>query len=925
MAKPKFIKKINDLLTHPRSGKIIKISSLVILAGCLLYFGLRFYLQLREQTRDPWDFLPDNVLSVIQVNDVQDFVTNMTGNALFSDFDQLLSSSEIQKMFSFYDSLFATKEPIQEAWFQGQLLISTNFTGSDKFETIFIKPLPHPNQESRIYQFFEKHANSHKTTELQGHRENAIQYIFGIDTIFLCIRDGVCLFSKSTTIIEQALKASSIKNSTINDVAFTEVRKTSGKKCMANLYVNYRFLYRFASRILNGETLKSMDLLNHFTGWSAFDIHTVEQKIYLTGFTAPDQKNPSWLGAFTSSDPQPTDIINILPGNTISFIWLGFNNYESHRETYKQFLTETDEIQEFNNNLTNLKRRTGVQNINELIFPYIDNQMALFSIPERSGKKLSHFAAFKVKDVSTFRKNLQEVVRSASKTNKMQIDTSTFRNQLITTIPADYMLFDLFGKLFSAMEKTCFTIYSGYWIVGNSHEAMKEYLNQVTSGRLLIKNSYYEEFSQSVSGEANIYLYASPRKMKSEIKMWFNEELAVKTEGNISEFDNLEAIGIQFSSTNSLFLSGITLFRSTDIIEESTSGWEITLDGLTTSGPWFADVADQTSKNIISFDSFNNMYFVSDKGEVLWKIPVTERPVSKVFSVDAFKNGKIQYLFNSENFLFLIDRNGKNVENFPVKLPVQAGGPINVFDYERTKDYRIVFTGIDNVIYNYNIKGEPTSGWEKPKLSTEATQQQIKHLRLVNTDALYIKDNNNLPHFYNRRGIPMFDLSDISLSQYSEIFAASKYCRCFVSTTSDGQIAMIGTNGEIEYKVIHEAGAGHIFIYEDMDNDGQSDFIFIEKGKAYVFDQDGNLISGLEINSDAGRNTGYIKNSPYGPLLYVFSSDGSELYFVNKTGRILPEETFRSANSADFYQNVDASKLVVTSSYGNNLILYVIE
>lgn len=924
MTKPKILLKFKNFLSHPGRIKFFKISAIVILAGIFIFTGIRYYLQLREKTGDPWNFVPDNVLSVIQVNEIQDFVITISNNSLFADFDQLLLSSEIQKNFLFYDSLFSTKEPIQEAWIKGPLLISTNFMGSDRFEIIFIKPLPHPSQESRVYQFFEKHAASSSVIDLQGHKEKARKYTFGNETIFVCIKDGICLFSSTTAIIESALKASNSSNLLKNDAAFEEVKATSGKKCMANLYINYRFLYRFISKILNGESLKSLEPLNQFAGWSSYDIHFSDQKVYCTGFTSIDVKNPSWLSVFSDSEPQSTDIVNILPGNTTAFIWFGFNKYEHHRETYKQYLTATDGIQDFNNNLTNLKRRTGIQNINDLIFPHIDNQMALFSVPEKSAKSLNHYAAFKISDLSTFRKNLNEIVRSASKTNKTSADTSSYRNHLITTIPADYMLFDLFGKLFSPIEKTCYTIFNGFWVVGNSHEAMKDFLNQVTSGRLLIKNPYYEEFSQSVSGEANIYFYASPRKLKNEIRMWFNEEKTDHILKNISEFDNFEGIGIQFSSKNSMFLSGITLFRSTETNEESTSGWEITLDGQTASGPWFVDVADQTTKNIITFDAFNNMYFVSDKGEVLWKIPVAERPISKIFTVDAFKNGKFQYLFNSENYLFLIDRNGKSVENFPLKLPVQAAGPINVFDYDSTKDYRILFIGTDNIIYNYTIKGEPTSGWEKPKLKNEA-QQHVRHLRLVNTDVLYVKTNNNQPHFFTRRGLPMFEMKDITLSQYSEIYAASKLCRCFITTTSDGQIAMISTNGEIEYKIIHEAGAGHVFMYEDMDKDGQTDFIFIEKGKAYIFDQDGNIISGLEINSDAGRNAGFIKDSPYGPLLYVFSSDGSELYLVNKTGRILPEEIFRSANSADFNMYGDAGKLIITSSRGNSLYLYVIE
>lgn len=917
--------KVTEFFSSPGRKKFRMIALIVLLSCLLIFFGVRYYLELREKTRNPWEFLPENTLSVIQVNNVQEFVINLTSNQLFSDFTNILHSSEIQEQFLFYDSVLATKEVIQEAWFEGSLLISTNYMGSEKFETIFIKPLPHPNYKSRVYQFFENHAYEFSEVSIPGQRDKAMKYTLGGKQVFLCIKDGICLFSRSEGIIQGSLKASETKKSNLNsDQAFQKVKDTSGKTAMANLYINHRFIFRYVSRFLNGETLKTLDFLNHFSGWSAYDIHTGEQKITMTGYTSSAGTDNAWLDVFSSSKPQKIEITDYLPLNTLSFTWFGFDNYESFRETYKDYLTGTDEVQDFNNNLTNLKRRTGVQNINELIIPYIDNQMAVFTIPDKTGKNLNSLAIFKTKDTPEFRKNLQDIARSAAKTTKNHPDTSSFRNIVITTIHADYLLFDLFGKMFSSVEKTCYVLHNNFWIVGSSHEILKEYLNQVMSGRIITKNTSYEQFSQSVSGEANIYVYAAPRKIRNNIKLWFNEEHTDKVVSNLTEFDGFEAFGLQFSTQNNMFLSGITLFRSSDITEESSTGWEITLDGQITSGPWFVDVGGQGNKNIIVFDSFNNMYFISDKGEILWKIPVSERPLGKIYTVDAFKNGKFQYLFNSENNIFLVDRNGKTVDGYPVKLPMQAAGSVSVFDYDKSREYRLVFAGTDNIVYNFNIKGDPTSGWEKPNLKTSSSQT-VKHIRLINSDALIIRDNENKLHFFSRKGLPMFQLNELTVSEYSEVYAAPKLCRCYVTTTTDGQIAMIGNNGEVNFKIIHEAGSGHVFIYEDMNNDGKSDFIFIEKGKAYIFDENGTLISAPEIGNDAGRKAGYIKDSPYGALLYIFSSDGSEMYLLNKTGRILPDETFNSSNQVDFLLSNDGGKLFITTAKEKNLFYYVIE
>ncbi len=925
MAKLRFISTALSGLRNFAKTKAFKISVISIVSLLVLFFAVKYYLELREKTRDPYDFLPDNPLAIMHVNNVQEFVSFLGSNNLFSDFEELLSSRSVRQSVLYFDSLFSTKALIQEAWYEGPLLIGSHYAGSDKYEIIFIKPLPHPNYKSRVYQFFETNYETTETLTLKGSGENAKKIKHKHGEMYLCISDGICIFSSSVSIIESSLKSSQSKNPIHTDEAFQDVKSGSGKTCMANIFVNYRFIHRFVSQILNSETLQSLEVMKNFAVWSGYDIHSRDNKLFATGFTSTKGMNHCFLDVFAETQPQGTDIVDVLPQTTLSFIWLGFDDYLSHREAYKHYLGGQDALMNFNNNLTNLKRRTGVQNINDLIFPYLDNQMALFSIPGKNpSSDMQTFAIFKIKDASVFKRHLGEISKITDKTNKSKADTATYRNYKISSIEADYMLFDLFGKMFRSIEKTYYTVYDDYWIVGNSQDAVKEYLNQILSGRTLSKQQFYDEFSQSVSAEANVYIYAAPRRITSELQSWFGESYTEKINQSVSEFNKFEGVGIQFSGQGNLHLSTVTFFRTEEALEEGQTGWEISLDGQVASGPWFVNVAEQTTKNIVLFDAFNSMYFVSDKGEVLWKIPLSERPVSDVFSIDIHKNGKYQYAFSSDNQLFVIDRNGKHVEGFPMKFPVQAAGPVSVFDYEKDREYRFVFVGIDNVIYNYTTKGEETSGWEKPQIETSASHP-AKHVVLVNTDAIVVKGNDNQLYFFTRRGVPLLKLDEFYAAPYSNVYPAARLCRCFLTTTADGQLAKIGLNGEIEYQTIHEAGPGHVFLFEDIDTDGQQDFIFIEKGKAYFFGQDGSVISGVDIASDAGRKAGYVNSSPFGPLVYVFSSDGSEMYLANKSGRILPEQSYKASNNADFHVSSDNTSLVLTTASGNSLFLYVIE
>ena len=79
---------------------------------------------------------------------------------------------------------------------------------------------------------------------------------------------------------------------------------------------------------------------------------------------------------------------------------------------------------------------------------------------------------------------------------------------------------------------------------------------------------------------------------------------------------------------------------------------------------------------------------ISADAKILWSAPVSGPVLSDVFQIDLYRNGKIQYLFNTKEKLYLIDRNGNSVSGFPVVFDSPATNGVNVFDYDNNRKYR---------------------------------------------------------------------------------------------------------------------------------------------------------------------------------------------------------------------------------------------
>ncbi len=174
-------------------------------------------------------------------------------------------------------------------------------------------------------------------------------------------------------------------------------------------------------------------------------------------------------------------------------------------------------------------------------------------------------------------------------------------------------------------------------------------------------------------------------------------------------------LAFQFIEKDSMFFTNFYLKNSKTAHDENLAVWKLQLDDVIAGKPYL--VKDHRTKtfNIIVFDIQSNMYLVSTDGQVLWKKRIDGLPEGDIKQVDFYKNGKIQYLFNTKDFVYLIDKNGKQVVNYPKKLNPSATNGLTIFDYNNKKDYRLIVAQADKRVYNYTIDGKLVKGWKKPK------------------------------------------------------------------------------------------------------------------------------------------------------------------------------------------------------------------
>ena len=136
--------------------------------------------------------------------------------------------------------------------------------------------------------------------------------------------------------------------------------------------------------------------------------------------------------------------------------------------------------------------------------------------------------------------------------------------------------------------------------------------------------------------------------------------------------------------------------------DEAQTVWESRLENPVVSKPRLVTNHYTGEKEIFVQDEGNTIYLLNNSGRILWRQKINGRILGDVYQVDYYKNGKLQLMFNTREQLHVLDRNGNYIERYPVTLRSPATNGMALFDYEKSRDYRIAVAGEDRGIYLYD-------------------------------------------------------------------------------------------------------------------------------------------------------------------------------------------------------------------------------
>ena len=568
-----------------------------------------------------------------------------------------------------------------------------------------------------------------------------------------------------------------------------------------------------------------------------------------------------WSKLFYNTNPKSVNLDEISSSQDLKiYTFSNFENFFSNIEKIDTTVVCT----ELSKNLLSTTNEIG------LIKTPFGNAIALHSIDIRTTK---------------------DALSTSDKTPEFYRSTPIFQfeNSLIFT--------STFGSLFENISASYYSILDDFVIFSGNKIVLEEIISNFVNQKTLIKNINYVNITNELSDEVSYQQTFSSKGLIDLTNKFIKNTISQE---DLSKYQNSSFQIVK--DDNVVHINGLLQqFSPVDKTKSIDEIFNIKLDNKLISSPQFIFNHQSNEKEIIIQDVENNLYLISNKGEIRWRKKISGPILGKIQQIDLYKNGNLQMAFVTKNKLHIINILGESVGNFPYKFQNNITKPLAIFDYDNNNNYRFLIVQNTDLIM-YDGRGKRVKGFKYN--SSEKINSIPKHIRHKNKDYIIFKKGKKI-EILNRRGqkrinvLENIEFSDLDIFLYKNMFSTIDLNNNLVQVDMSGNIfkrsLQIEPNSNIIFseKIILSYWDNYLKIGDnkitlDFGDYGKpvlfdiNDKIYIsindrQSNKIWMFDELGNIIPGFPLYGNSAIDLTNANEDEY--LEFVTKSIESEIIF----------------------------------------------
>lgn len=747
---------------------------------------------------------------------------------------------------------------------------------------------------------------------------------------FACV-NGIFLTGPSSILVEHAVRTIHAGIDPSEDIELERVRATAGRYVHANIYVNYPRIHELFYPYLNEDSWSGLLSLSRLASWGELDLDIKENAIILNGMTVAKSDEPLFLKVFDSQSPVKIELHEMMPSGTSSFLHIGISDRTQFARDMKEYLIGLGRWPKIVREQEALTRKYGLDPLEDLI-QLIDDEIAWFSMEGVSNHPREEIFVAETRSQSESTEVMMNWIEQYLQVNAFDMSSYRYTYKLDNQTSFNiYRMPDFYpeGLLPGYLFNKYFTIYENYLIFGPSVEVLSRVLYQNVLHKTFISDPVFKDMSEYLSNRSNVSFFIKPFHYLDYRRDVLNKDASEMLDAMELFLRRIPGIVAQYSSEDGMFYHSLSFKYASQIKEKALTVWESLLDSTAISKPSLVLNHNTREKEIFIQDAAHKIYLINSTGRVLWKLKLDGPMLGDLHQVDFYKNGKLQYLFNTPGKLHLIDRNGNYVERYPVTLRSEASAPLALFDYDKSRDYRIFIPGKDRKIYLYNIEGSVIPGWNFGKTeSLVSTAPQ--HFRIGVKDYILVKDGTRA-YILNRQGKERIKPKTRVVFSENNSFTLDMNIMeenpRWISTDSSGNVISINLDGTVTTLLELDLPGNHFFRMQDMNMDGVPEFIIAAGDELSLLKQDGTRLFSYRVRGRISEMPDIYKFSAADIKIGITDRSRNRIYLINADGSLYEGFPIEGTTpySIGYFAGSDSRFNLIVGSANNFLYNYSIE
>lgn len=653
------------------------------------------------------------------------------------------------------------------------------------------------------------------------------------DSVFFAGKDDFLLLSNSIRAIEVSLEQLDSSVGMCSEADFQRVQSTIGKSFDVHAYLNLQQLHVSLNRLLSDRYNASFtQWVNDFHGKAALDVLADESGVVLNGYTyAPD--SISNLKRLKHQHPVENTLVDILPSSTKLMVHFGMSDYSSFWQAYVD-MKKAGQVD----------RKYGVGLQDQFISNISESAFCVF------GDKASRVLAVGAKDIMA----VSAVMNTVAEKTGVSATNIVLGYSIFRLNEADFIA-SIFGGMSEGIKPCCYAIVDRYVVFSDSLSEIQDVILSYRSRHTFAKGEALSDFQGKMLESSNVTVFAGGFDSRATIGEYLSSDAAAYVQTK----PFVKGVLLQMTASDDLIYTFVNLRHAAgfsapaaimemqeqeqQVQEDKHLLWQVELDAPVAGKPFIIEKTRGHEAVVVAFDENKSMYLMDNKGAVLWRKPVPELPLGDVYAVDDAKNGKMLLLFNTANYICLIDRGGNDVNGYPKRLSSEAVNGLSLFDYGVPNNYRLMFCAVDKSVYNFDLQGNSVEGWNRPVMRRSVTKP-VQHLVAANKDYLIVTDAEGGVGIFDRKGrvrIPIPD--DFRKTQGADFYDnKTNHKGVILTTDNEGKLLYINTDGKLSRTDFGTFSEKHFFLYWDFNGNGDPDFIYLDHNELKVFDRFKNVL-----------------------------------------------------------------------------------